>query len=1156
MTTGQLRAEQGLDLQTSDDSLPDYELYHVPQPDEIADSNIDSDLNIDEQSNSNGSVNSDYDAETQVFPLCVERADNLCVKLDALIKAGVVQKDKILYKHLDDVTETLLNPYHEYDPEVVAFHDTIKFLGGNACAEFVKGAMWHGSGRGGCIGKQPENCKMNLGGPSKSTRAKQSSGYTTKSGVLKVWLESLLTLADEKHVVPLLETQTVKVHALALENDGTALKAGMEFDQQQHIIVGLKQRVNYPFIQQNPHPAPEFLRNSVVTESCVSFVTTADNSVSLPVSVNYKPKAGKTGENIRDQWLDEVNVVQTCITCLGRSISQDHIIGKEQVQHCRSTCNECLHLQDVCNQCRESQSSYIPSLRACQACLENGIKCVRGTVLVISADCEQSNKTAFEMIRAARESGDLAPQFIFAVMPDAVHVGKSLKASFANWAIFLNSERACLSILHTLRDVHPGLKKLLTRDAVMNKDRMDVDCILHLTNPSVLAILESLDHVVHTILPDKYKINASNKAGMYPHLVALTIGESGKLLVLDYKPTKETSRLLEVKMHVPAEVKVLKEVPKSLSVVYADHLVYICQHNDCITIYPEDGAKLQLNKLRKPDLQAECAKRGLDEHGSLRDMKQLLSAHLREVERDYKIQGHQIRVVALSEAVPPSCIGKASENMLVMASDQRRTFCTIVMSSNGVYVSGVVHALTEYPGYCMEVNSMCVSDNKVYVVYAGNPGGIIQVDLSTSEIHRIVDNNTIDCSECAGVAGYPGGIVFTDSGHHQLKLFDGEQITVVAGAGREGNDDGPAHTGTFAQPMGVCVEYGTNIFVADAQTGCVKLVTTVNGMIQFLHHLGLLYQAFSVHLKNKKVPKYSIDDAVEKVNTVLQYLQRTVYDVKTLTGTTKTTNGPEGTVSDKTIKSVDMIHKELQHMGEVLQFVNPQFTVDLHSCLTVQVENLHAVGHFKTDLPTMLQYARNLANTVHESMKRVVPWAANYFTHPSSYYPVPDFDMKFDSIPKLEHLKPHTVLSKRQQADMQTWAVEHGKCVRQKSVRQETTKFKMGTLPLNMYKSSNLCMEKITLNHRMAAEDVLQPNRLHQGNDGPENPEVIPELLENVEPNVDPDVQVALESDQHSEYDTDSSPEADELEEPPACLFFMKGITTRSGRAVKVPNYN
>ena len=35
------------------------------------------------------------------------------------------------------------------------------------------------------------------------------------------------------------------------------------------------------------------------------------------------------------------------------------------------------------------------------------------------------------------------------------------------------------------------------------------------------------------------------------------------------------------------------------------------------------------------------------------------------------------------------------------------------------------------------------------------------------------------------------------------------------------------------------------------------------------------------------------------------------------------------------------------------------------------------------------------------------------------------------------------------------WATTNGKAVRQRSVREETTMFKAGTLPLNMYRTSD-----------------------------------------------------------------------------------------------------
>ena len=116
--------------------------------------------------------------------------------------------------------------------------------------------------------------------------------------------------------------------------------------------------------------------------------------------------------------------------------------------------------------------------------------------------------------------------------------------------------------------------------------------------------------------------------------------------------------------------------------------------------------------------------------------------------------------------------------------------------------------------------------------------------------------------------------------------------------------------------------------------------------------------------------------------------------------------------------SVSMILRVLKNLHKFLNNLNPAYTVDLHMCLTVQVENLHAMSHFKNQLETALQYARNLANTVYESIKRVVPWAADYLTHDTSYYLVVEQATPLHAIPRMSHLKAMRQLNARQKEQM------------------------------------------------------------------------------------------------------------------------------------------
>ena len=87
-------------------------------------------------------------------------------------------------------------------------------------------------------------------------------------------------------------------------------------------------------------------------------------------------------------------------------------------------------------------------------------------------------------------------------------------------------------------------------------------------------------------------------------------------------------------------------------------------------------------------------------------------------------------------------------------------------------------------------------------------------------------------------------------------------------------------------------------------------------------------------------------------------------------------------------------------------------------------------------------------------------------------------------------------------------------------MRQETTKFKAGTLPLNMYATSAQSTEKITIKH---VEEDHHEESEH-------------------------------DEEQESEYDTESEsdllPTVDSDQEDE--MTFLRAVTTRSGRTVRI----
>ena len=111
-----------------------------------------------------------------------------------------------------------------------------------------------------------------------------------------------------------------------------------------------------------------------------------------------------------------------------------------------------------------------------------------------------------------------------------------------------------------------------------------------------------------------------------------------------------------------------------------------------------------------------------------------------------------------------------------------------------------------------------------------------------------------------------GALCFTDMKSRQVWKMDSDGLSVHAGKGQQGATDGSALLAEFSQPYGICCE-GRTQYVTDASTGCVKLVSPLDGTTEFLKHLGDLYRNFGVHLKGQN----AIDASLVDAKTCLQY---------------------------------------------------------------------------------------------------------------------------------------------------------------------------------------------------------------------------------------------------------------------------------------------
>ena len=172
---------------------------------------------------------------------------------------------------------------------------------------------------------------------------------------------------------------------------------------------------------------------------------------------------------------------------------------------------------------------------------------------------------------------------------------------------------------------------------------------------------------------------------------------------------------------------------------------------------------------------------------------------------------------------------------------------------------------------------------------------------------QVVCNSILPCSEVNQVCNLNGKIVYTDVKSGKVKQYNPDDISVkvLVGSGYNSSSDGTQDSCSFKQIKGICSADKT-LFVTDVSAGKVKIVTRLGETTSFLEILGSLYGTFGIHSKGMKPEGLSLKQAKQNITKIDNYVRGTVSKVKERYQLSETaaTNGPQGTVSQKTQVSV------------------------------------------------------------------------------------------------------------------------------------------------------------------------------------------------------------------------------------------------------------
>ncbi|CAC5360409.1 unnamed protein product [Mytilus coruscus] len=538
------------------------------------------------------------------------------------------------------------------------------------------------------------------------------------------------------------------------------------------------------------------------------------------------------------------------------------------------------------------------------------------------------------------------------------------------------------------------------------------------------------------------KERKSNLSNTYAHPVGICTGPSSFLLAIDILD-EETAcgRLLEIRLHYPADVKMwqILDGPLTGDLCYLNRVVYICGNRPGKILYYDiqHKVKLQVSKIRsKRELEDNLEMRHLSTIGTMPILRAWLDNHLKQIVKKHPRINH----ILLSRNIVPTAICGESD-FLFCFDDITKCLFQINLSFDGIGVNGnaiLLHQMDDVQ--C--VNGIIKSNTKLICTTKGIECGIVAFDLESGAQQTIIAKQGLN-----GLGLLGESIVVWDEVNHSVSVFNTENNTLkpIAGNGTKGYKDGTNNSSRFSQPFGICTE-GNSVFVTDPACGRIAVVSDLFGTRMFLKSLGLLYRAFGIHEKGNKYPKIDLKSTVERVYDAKSFVQEHVQNAKNVQQLhVNVTNGPQGTVSNKTCRSIQILHSGISELTRNVHVLSSgQYRTEASTLLTSIVENLHAVSHLRHQTFSMLEYARDFSTIIRESLKRVSVWSVKYFTHPNSYYPVPNsnmplsdvFDIKFD----LEIKK----VSKTDVVAMKSW-IENYRPIRQRSVRDETTKDKAGT---------------------------------------------------------------------------------------------------------------
>ena len=1016
-----------------------------------------------------------FDVEVEptfIFPYNVAKeADPACVMMDKLIREGKLSQKSFFYRNFCEVAKHLDNPNSRWDPEICEALMSIKHLGGRATMNHVVGPLGRGQGSQGrrdAIGTTgAENCLkpvLNYGGPGNFVLQKYVPGTMPISGISKHLLLSCLRLLDLSEVKT--ASPTCEVFSVALQLDGTMVRAGLVWDSKLGFAVGCQEPLTYQdLLDKNFHLTGEFLKKNLVTEVDVCVLVSLCSTVSLSLGYQLQPSSGKTGCQVAEKYTEIIKTVSKCEACVKSKSPQLNTIPPQTP--CNSLCPECWSKRELCPDCSaKGRKTIYPQLESCFQCLEKGLKCKKVLVQVLALDCFTGNRFLIEKFQKELLEGTKDPEvFLTEVVGEIIHLLKTIKSSFSNWFLLgLSGNIINLSMLRTLRDDNPNkeiscsLRKVLQKGSVVNRDRQDTDCLIEFKHAiPVLREVSKVDPVVvHQICPEKFKLEPTNKPGSLGPVRFLGAVNIGHIAVIsDHKQNPKKSVLSILELHSPARIKANLEIPHVIGFVASEAMILTLSEDGLMFIEVTKGTVVPKIPSKKKELIALCKELGLSSEGNVKELKSRLTKKLKPTSkmdpRAVKLSP-QLASKMKNPIISEHAVKDGIVKSLTLADNLSKKLMLVELDYKGGEGFARVSMEVDFPMSIKDVKlslnshgvTLLVSEKQLVVLENFHLLAVLNLQVSFTDMCEINDE-----------------LFFIQNNQIGSESFENLKKgilnpNILAGSEQRLDKDGSGMSSRFVDPSSIS-RYQNSITIG-TEEGKVKVISDVISIADFLEGtFDVGVEGFGLHKKagmgNNNADLDSCQAAHEKIGEYLDKLDEKIklsfrYQIPAKL------NGPQHSVSAVTCNTVKLAQRSFVQIKQNVKLASGEdYDLLSSSTTTKAVEHFHSLAHRKKVVQTVQEYIQSWAVIVRESAKSLCSWSFQMFSgFKSSYYLKPEeHRIPLSDIPMMPKLPANlNVLSYEENRQAKEICQEH-KALPQSSTRTFTSKFKAGTLPLQAY---------------------------------------------------------------------------------------------------------